>query len=218
MILEKEVTIQIKTNSLIQYYKNLGYDIKLKDTITIPIDHLPKGSHFEITGICAICGAEKKMMYKTYLTATKNTYCCVKCSKQKKNITMKERYGVEHALQCAKFIEKQKNTWLMNYGVDHPSKSETIKSNFSATMVEKYGVKNALENKKIKEKMFLEQIENNNGLYFFQTDDFKMKSENTCLEKYNSKYYLQSEDKSTNQKKHVLKNMVLNILHNVLKY
>jgi len=202
MISEKEIMIEIKTNSLIYYYKKLGYDVKNRSIIVVPIDHLPKGSHVEITGICDICGKEKKMMYKTYLylISKNDIYYCKKCSEQNRNKTMKTKYGHEHALQCDIFKKKQKETLLKHYGVDHPSKSKIIKNKFNTTMLEKYGVKNALENKQIKDKMLLKQIKDNNGVYFVQTDIFKEKSKNTCLEKYGSEYYLQTKDKQDKSK------------------
>lgn len=199
MIKEKTVNIKI-IGKRIEIYNKLGYNVKYNDIIEILVEQLQKGSHEIITGICDVCGKEKKMMYKTYIVSTDNTYCCRKCSKLKKNKTMKKRYGVEHALQSNTFKDKAKDTWLLNLGVDHPSKSKIIKNKFNTTMLERYGEKNALQNNSIKEKMFLNQIKNNNGLYFVQTDAFKEKSKNTCLEKYGENYYLQTKDKKDKSK------------------
>lgn len=195
MIKEKEIRIEVKSRRYVNYYNELGYNIKLNDKLTVKVEDLPKGSHIIITGICDGCGKEKKMMYKTYNYSVGDTYCCRKCSKEKKNNTMLERYGHEHALQCDQFRDKKKLTWIENYGVDHPAKSKVVKDKFNKTMIGKYGVKNALENEKILNVMLDKQREENDGLLFVQTDKFKEKYKETCLKKYGVEYYLQTEDK-----------------------
>lgn len=47
MILTTEIKIKIQGRN-IHYYESLGYNIKVKDIITIPIEHLPKTSHEKI--------------------------------------------------------------------------------------------------------------------------------------------------------------------------
>jgi hypothetical protein len=189
MILEKEVTIQINSSVMIPHYNKLGYNVKFKDIITIPVNHLPKGSHVIITGICEVCGKETKMMYKTY----SENYYCKKCNKIKKNKTMLEKYGHEHALQCKEFSDKKKDTWIEIYGVDHAMKNENVKKKQEQTMMNKYNQTRALCNSDILTTMLNKQIDKYDML-FVETDEFKNKSKETCLEKYDTEYYLQSED------------------------
>ena len=147
VILEKEIEIQINSSFLIPHYKKLGYDFEFRDKLIIPIKHLPKGSHIEITAICDKCGKEKRMMYKTYLKNTTNgPYYCSTCNKIRKNKTMKEKYGHEHALQCEEFVEKKKETWYENYGVEHPMKNKAIKEKQENTMIKNYGTKHPSQN------------------------------------------------------------------------
>lgn len=193
MIKEKEISVCISSSCLIPHYRNIGYNVNFKDTITIPIEHLPKGSHTEITAICDKCGKEKKMMYKTYNVSVGDTYYCIKCSKEKKNKTMKEKYGFEHALQCKEFKKKCQETWLDNYGVNHPMKDENVRNSQHKTMLDLYGTEHALCNEDILNKMLNKQLEKY-GMLFFKSDEFKEKNEITCLEKYNVKSILLNED------------------------
>lgn len=185
MILDTKIEVRIISN-VIPYYKSIGYNVKFNDIIEIPIEHLPNGSHRIIKTICDECGTEKDMSYRTYYNMTngcKEKYYCKKCSGVKHKNVMKEKYGVEHALQVGKFKEKFKKTLFENYGVVIPLQSKIIRDKFDKTMLERYKVKNALENKGILDSM-KKKLFNEYGMYYVETDEFKNKSKLTCLDKY----------------------------------
>ena len=41
----------------ITHYKDLGYNVKNKDTIMVPPEHLPTGSKIKVDVICDGCGS-----------------------------------------------------------------------------------------------------------------------------------------------------------------
>lgn len=54
----------IKTN--IEHYRSLGYNVQLKDIITVPTEHLTKGSHQEVQVECDYCGKKFPRIYKSW--------------------------------------------------------------------------------------------------------------------------------------------------------
>ena len=51
----------------ITHYKELGYDVKNKDTIVVPPEHLPTGSNIKVDVICDGCGQLLHREYTVYL-------------------------------------------------------------------------------------------------------------------------------------------------------
>ena len=66
MILSREINVKI-TESNYNYYDDLGYDVYISEEIVIPVELLPKGSHYKIKCKCDSCGVEKEVIYKNYL-------------------------------------------------------------------------------------------------------------------------------------------------------
>ena len=72
MLLTSGLTIKIE-GSNVNYYKSLGYrNIKVKDFLSIPIEHLPKTSHEKVLIKCDKCGDEKECHYFAYNKYLKN--------------------------------------------------------------------------------------------------------------------------------------------------
>ena len=197
MIKEKEIDLRVNNNMVKYYEKKLNMNLITGQIIKINVNDLSTGSHAKITCVCDKCGYEKIMIYKEYHSVTRldeeNKYYCTKCSKIKKNKTMKDKYGFEHALQSDTFKNKAKDTWLKNYGVDHPAKCKTVKDKFNKTMLERYNVENALENEEILNSM-KKNLFNEYGMYFVETDEFKEKSKLTCLKRYGVENASQTDD------------------------
>lgn len=55
-----------------------------------------------------------------------------------------KRYGCKCTLNSTESIKKKKETWMKNYGVDNPLKSEIIKNKVFKTNLKKYGNKSPL--------------------------------------------------------------------------
>jgi hypothetical protein len=125
MITTREIPVKI-TDHNYQYYDDLGYDTVLGETIVIPVELLPKGSHYKITCKCDGCGIEKQVIYKNYLRYGNNfgEYYCRKCSEHKRIKTLRKNFGVDYPIQNKGVLGKMKKTIMEKYGVDNISKKE----------------------------------------------------------------------------------------------
>lgn len=125
MILSREINVKI-TESNYNYYDNLGYDVYISEQIIIPVELLPKGSHYKIKCKCDDCGVEKEVIYKNYLKYDNKwgDYYCRKCSEKKRKETLRKNYGVDYPIQNKGVLEKMKNTLVSKYGVDNISKNK----------------------------------------------------------------------------------------------
>jgi hypothetical protein len=97
MIINKEVLIFV-TNKTINYYRDLGYQIKPNDYNIIKVEHLMKYSMVKVDVKCEICDKESKINYQKYTKniSKHNIYTCVKCSHIKNKKTYKEIFGKEN--------------------------------------------------------------------------------------------------------------------------
>jgi hypothetical protein len=125
MITTREIPVKI-TDHNYQYYDDLGYDTALGETIVIPVELLPKGSHYKITCQCDGCGIEKQVIYKNYLRYGNNfgEYYCRKCSEIKRIKTLRKNFGVDYPIQNKMVLGKMKKTIMEKYGVDNISKKK----------------------------------------------------------------------------------------------
>ena len=125
MILSREINIKI-TDHNYQYYDDLGYDTAIGETIVIPVELLPKGSHYKIICKCDGCGIEKEVIFKNYLKYGNKfgEYKCRKCSEQKRMKTLRKNYGVDYPIQNKRVLDKMQKTLIDKYGVDNISKKK----------------------------------------------------------------------------------------------
>lgn len=123
MILTREIEIKISESNL-QYYEDLGYDVSIGEIIRIPVELMSKGSHYKIKCKCDICGLEKDVIFKNYVKYDNvwGDYKCRKCSETKRKKTLRENFGVDYPIQNKKVLNKMKSTLLEKYGVDNISK------------------------------------------------------------------------------------------------
>lgn len=95
------------------------------------------------------CKFGKRMQFNGY----RNPYSCKKpceCIIQKKQASMKKRYGVAHAMQSPKIQEKFKQTLTERYGSD--SLYTSFREQRQATNLERYGSKTPLESPGVRAK------------------------------------------------------------------
>jgi len=166
MISDKEVSIKINRLN-IDYYQNLGYNVKLGETHMIKSYDVIKTVATKIFVICENCGIEKNIRSQNYHNQLKkyNFYVCQQCNNIKVSKTNFHKYGTQCPLQNEDIIKKSKNKLLESYGVDNISKLDEIKEqrsdNFKKesfkikskkTWLKKYGVDNPSKSNLIKEK------------------------------------------------------------------
>jgi len=90
MLISKEVEITIGSKNK-KFYIDKGYNVKLGDSLIIPIEDLFEGSKVKVDVRChnPDCSIEKDLMYRDYIkninASGDNEYYCIKCSGTFKN-------------------------------------------------------------------------------------------------------------------------------------
>lgn len=185
MLITKEITININSSN-IKNLNILGYkNLKIKNKITIPIEHLSKNSLYNVKAKCDICNKIKDTPYQFYNNSIKNGgyFCCSrKCSQNKRTSTLYKNYGVNYPSQSKEIKEKIKKVNIKNYGVEHNSQRLDIKEKKIKTTLKNYGVQNPS-----------------------QSNIIKLKKESTTLLNYGVKYHTQNTKKFNNVFKIYLK-------------
>ena len=187
MIHTKEVNIRINHTN-IEYYKNIGFDIKTSDIIIVPLEKLSNGSHAIIKVSCDDCGKEREYPYVTYMIFVNRNkyhkYLCRKCGMKLRDENNIEKYGVKSPMQRKEIVKKKKETCLEKYGFDHPCKNESVKNKIFSTNLDRYGVKYLPQNKTIQEKIQKTNIKKYGGISSFCSKEVRNKSEQTMLKRY----------------------------------
>lgn len=150
MILDKKIKVCI-TGQTRKHYLILGYlNLKVNDIIEIPVEHLSRNSHHKISCRCDTCGEQKILTYQCYCSYIEynGKYYCRKCMKEKRKITLKEKYGVENVFQLDSVKKQSGETKIEKYG----DKNYRIDKQREEIILEKYGCINVFQNKDVKEK------------------------------------------------------------------
>lgn len=122
------------------HFKQLGYDVKNGDIITIPASDLPDGSGTKVLVECQYCKKLFKKSWRNYIKTKPNT-CCDDCKKFKMMETSFEKYGNICSLQNDSVAAKRNATWDIKYGIGkNPLSSNTVRQKAFNTMINKYGV------------------------------------------------------------------------------
>lgn len=207
MLLTEKIEIKIVYKN-IEYFKNLGFEVKNGETININIKNLSSNSHLKVNVKCDICGEEKEIKYREYINQNNihNFDTCKKCSQIKNKITNKEKYGVEFITQSKDIInkikttkikkygnlnniEKIKKTNFEKYGVEHFGNRKQCKT----TIKEKYGVENVSQNNEIRNQIETTNIEKYGFKNVFQSEEIKSKIINKNIEKLGVPYPMMSK-------------------------
>lgn len=193
MIKTKKIEIK-PTNKNIEYYKNLGFNIKTGDTIIINVDQLPTTSKLKIDVECDNCKTINNISYFSYLRNIKNgNYYCKKCSGVRFKETSLIKYGVEHPLKLDKIKNKSKETNIERYGVEFSSQNKDVQNKRKSTNIKKYGNEQFMLTDKFKEKRKITMLEKYDTVIPIQNKKIKDKIEKTCIKKYDAKSPFESE-------------------------
>jgi very-short-patch-repair endonuclease len=119
----------------IKHYKKLGYKVKLFETITVPIDQLPPGSHYIIDVKCDYCGNIIKKVYKSLLNERRDSIikkdCCCHCIGDKDRETNLFLYGVENSMHREEVKKKMRDSNMRIYGYPYSSMDKNIRKKMS---------------------------------------------------------------------------------------
>jgi len=206
----------------------MRYNIKLLDDFCLQneVKLLHKYEQVDrdtkIEGYCKTenCNGTYKKAFRM-LNEHKNFYChsCLKLIKNEKmKQTCLEKYGhvtnllveeTKNKCHSQETLLKRKNTNLIKYGFEYPSKNELIRQKMRKTTYKKFGVEYASQNEEIKNKIINSNLnkreetknkrqETNLKKFGFtsasKNDEIKQKIKNTNLQKYGVEYSLQNKD------------------------
>lgn len=155
MIVTDQILITVSKKE-IGYFRKLGYEVNLNDTILIPIDHLKKGSHRIVDVKCDICQIEKKISYQKYIKNVENSgiySCSSKCAQIKVKKTSISKWGEEYYTKTRDYKEKVEKSSMKKYGTTHHLKSDEIRQKIKKTNFEKFGSENPFSSKDIQKKI-----------------------------------------------------------------
>jgi very-short-patch-repair endonuclease len=159
MIISEYINLIIKNLKDINYLKKVEFNvdkINIGDEIQLPIKYLTNGSHKKVDVKCDNCGKINNMQYNVYKRICKDGkyYCNNKeCINKKRELSIKEKYGVNNVFQIKDTKEKIRETLIKKYGNDNPQKIESIKKKSIETNIKRYGVDNPSKSEKIKNKI-----------------------------------------------------------------
>lgn len=138
MDIDNQIISILINNFNLNHFINLGYDVKMGDTIKIKVKDLPHGSGLKIDVECNYCHKIFKKEYRRYIK-TKNNICCDECKKYKMMETSLAKYGNICSLRNEAVLNKSKETNLKKLGVEYPFQSEEILKKCRQTCIDKYG-------------------------------------------------------------------------------
>lgn len=179
-----QITI-VKKN--IEHFRELGYDVNIRDVILVPPEHLTPQSNKKIKVICEYCGKVVERKLQSYFISKRNggKYACSsRCAYEKNMKTNIEKYGVAHSMQREEVKKKSEQVVLEKYGVKNVFELEEIQEKIKQTNLDKYGAENPFSSEKIKQKIRTTMLNKYGVEYNMQREE--MKREHLYGEKNNS--------------------------------
>ena len=159
-----------------EYYSKFIPNIKKGEEYNIDINLLHIGSHIKIFAKCDICGKDRELEYRFYLSSynKRNIYCCSpSCAQVKNKLTNNETYGVDNVFQNAEIKNKIVKTNNKKYGVDYPSQSNEIRQKIIKSLILKYNIDNPGRDCEFREKMYQTCLEKYGDIHFAKTESAK---------------------------------------------
>ena len=195
----------------IKHYKELGYKIKLFDFLTVPVEHLPEGSHEKIQVQCDYCKKIISKQYKGLLNERKSSPikkdCCLECKSIKTIESNMMLYGVPNVMNRDEVKEILKNSMIEKYGVEFCTQNAEIVGRASESR------KNLPEEEKedIRNKTIQTNLDKYGYEYYNQSPEGQERFKQTCLEKYgvenpNQNEEVRNKTKQTNIEKYGAEN------------
>ena len=169
----------------LQHYRNLGYNVKMFDTIEVPPEHLTCGSKAVVDVLCDVCGKKIPRQYKKYIKS--HTYeldTCTQCKTKKIKQTCLDKYGVDNPMRDIEIKQKQQNVIQTKFSVDNISQLDDVKKKKMETFQEKYGVDWAIAAPEIRAKVKQTWLDKYGCENPMQNITIRNKTQQTNIEKY----------------------------------
>lgn len=151
---------RLKRNVLDIYYNNIDvYNYihnRYNDTVSTDDNSLFYEVYYRIinhinkTPLCPVCSNKVYFIYKQYYfyaKTCKNKKCQNVLKKQKRDITIKQKYGVDNPYQIESVKQKIHDKIYNKYGGFTLDKHSSIYNKYKSTMLNRYGVINPMSNK-----------------------------------------------------------------------
>jgi len=126
----------------------------------------------------------------------RNGFCDI-CSKQNRITNQKKtfliNYGVTNPNKSEEVRNKIYELNMKKYGCKHAFNSELVKNKIKNTMVERYGVENPQQNSDIKEKTKISCFNKYGSKALINNHEIRNKIRETCLKKYGVEYPSQNK-------------------------
>lgn len=123
-----------------------------------------------------------------------SNHSCKKCTIEKREATMLQRYGAKSALKCPDIKQKREQTCLKKFGNIVPTKVQEVKDKMVETTRKKYGVDYTLQINEMREKGRQTMLKKYNVEYALQNKDLLQKRNETNLELFGVENPLQNPD------------------------
>ena len=211
IIPNQKIEISINISNL-NHYRDLGYNVKIKDKIIVTPEELPKSSRYRVHVVCDICGEElcegrgvtwdnynhqktdfgdvcyncKKHKMKDTNLKIWGTTCSLHNSEvhQKTITTNLKRYGTEHCLASPIIRERIEQTNMIKYNSRSPFSDPIIQEKIKNTMLELYGVDNPMKSEEIRERVEQTNLKRYNATSPNKTLQVREKTKQTSLQRY----------------------------------
>lgn len=205
MLVTKNVKLK-SNNKINSHYLKLGYNLD-NDYFFIDIKDLPKKSRIKVEAECDYCKKIREISFYLYLknVSYNNKFACSsKCGSEKRKEISITKYGVDSPSKLESIKDKSKRTNLEKYGEEFYISTLEFKDKSKRTNLEKYGTEIPMQSDKVKEKIQKTNIEKYGVRNVFQLEEIKDRVKSSNLEKYGTEYY-----QSTNEFKEKFKNTCL---------
>ena len=136
-----------------------------------------------------LCECGKKTKYINSVLGYR-TFCSNKCNQNSISTKLKSIES-KSKLNKEEILKKYRETNLKKYGVEHPSKSPSIKEKTKKTNLKKYGVENPFSSKSIQDKIKQTNLEKYGVEWAMCSPEINIKMHNTMQERYGVKHALQ---------------------------
>lgn len=140
------------SNRTKKYFINKGYT-ENDGYFKVNLEDMNSTNRTKVSCKCDFCGKINDISWCNYVICIDDgIYSCHKCHYNKSKIIFINRYGVEHPTKLESIKEKTKKTCLEKYGIEYASQTEENKNKVKKTNLENYGVEyqissNATKNK-----------------------------------------------------------------------
>lgn len=152
LVEDQKIKMKI-TPSNYNWYKEKGYEVKMRGVIKVDVKDLQETSNAFVEVVCEGCGKHFYRKYKS-VVISKNTKVgdfCEKCIGKRHKKVAQMKYSVDNVSQIPEVREKVEKTNLKKFGTKAPLQNEKIKEKVKETNNKKYGVDNVMQVPEIKE-------------------------------------------------------------------